>query len=210
MTISYPLTFPAVTGLSRVRLRQRDVVADQPSLFTGQNEIQVFPGQWWEGEFFLRPLVSRDRAMPWITFVKKLKGKTGTFLFGDPLGATPLGVATGTPLVKGGSQSGNQLVTDGWTPSVTGILKAGDYIQHGTGNDARLYMNLTDADSDSGGNATLDLWPDIRGDKVPADNDPLVISNAKGVFRLSINDNEWDISAPAFYDGITVPFREAI
>jgi len=36
------------------------------------------------------------------------------------------GVATGTPLVNGASQTGASLVTDGWTNSVTGILKTGD------------------------------------------------------------------------------------
>lgn len=50
-----------------------------------------------------------------------------------------VGVATGTPLVNGGSQAvayatvkdgdfTQSLVTDGWTNSVTGILKAGDVI----------------------------------------------------------------------------------
>jgi hypothetical protein len=36
------------------------------------------------------------------------------------------GVATGTPLTNGTNQTGNSLVTDGWTNSTTGILKLGD------------------------------------------------------------------------------------
>jgi len=39
-----------------------------------------------------------------------------------------VGVATGTPLVNGGGQTGDTLVTKGWTNSTTGILKAGDVI----------------------------------------------------------------------------------
>lgn len=37
-----------------------------------------------------------------------------------------VGALGGTPLVNGGSQTGSTLATDGWSNSVTGLLKAGD------------------------------------------------------------------------------------
>ena len=53
----------------------------------------------------------------------------------------------------------NSLITDGWTPSQTGILLTGDYIQLGTGLASRLHKVLADVNSDGGGNATFDIWP---------------------------------------------------
>ncbi len=67
---------------------------------------------------------------------------------GDPVNTSPRGAATGTPLVKGASQTGNTLTTDGWTTGVTGILKAGDWIQLGTGSTSTLHKLQQAADSD--------------------------------------------------------------
>ncbi|MGA9851837.1 MAG: hypothetical protein WBR15_02780 [Gammaproteobacteria bacterium] len=39
------------------------------------------------------------------------------------------GVGTGTPTVDGGSQTGNSLLTEGWTDSISGILLPGDMFQ---------------------------------------------------------------------------------
>ena len=136
-------------------------------------------------------------AEQWITFLLKLNGMEGTFLFGDPNAKTPQGPATGTPLVNGASQTGNSLITDGWTVSVTGILKAGDYIQLGSGSTTRLYKVLNDADSDAGGNATFDIWPRLRVS--PADNDLIITSAAKGLFALAGNIMEWDIEGAMKY-----------
>lgn len=98
-----------------------------------------------------------------------------------------VGVATGTPLVNGGSQavtyaaSGGQpsqtLITDGWTNSTTGILKAGDVFTiagvyavnpvPGEGTTGKIVMPYLQeftvlADADSGastGPATLTISP---------------------------------------------------
>jgi hypothetical protein len=204
------LPFPTVTGLSSVSWDDENVVSDQPSEFTLQNEVQVYPGQLWRGVVRIRDLITREQAMPWVVFLKKLRGKSGTFFFGDPLGKVPRGVATGTPQVDGAGQTGNQLLTKSWTPNVTGIFMAGDYFQMATGADTRLYMNLTDVDSDASGKATLDLWPEIRGDKIPADSDPLIVSNPQGLFRLDVNTTSLKISAPTVYNGYSFPIREAI
>lgn len=100
-----------------------------------------------------------------------------------------VGVATGTPLVNGGSQNvtyanatgdnSQTLVTDGWTNSTTGILKAGDVItiagvyavnpvpgEGTTGKTVMPYLQqftvLADANSGaSTGPATLTISPAI-------------------------------------------------
>jgi hypothetical protein len=99
------------------------------------------------------------------------------------------------------------LATDGWTPNITGILRAGDWVQLGTGATSRLYKVLDDVNSDSGGNATLTLFPNLRSS--PADNATLTVNNPKGVWRLAANDVGYDIQTGQFY-GITLACVEAL
>jgi len=206
MAITYPLSLPSNRQISRVRLNAIDIVGLSQSPFTASQQVYRYQGQYWEADITLRPM-SREEAEYWISFLLKLNGQYGTFLLGDPNGATPRGVATGTPLVKGASQTGNELLTDGWTSGITGIMKAGDYIQLGTGANARLYKVLDDVNSDGSGNATLTIYPDLRSS--PSDNAPIVVNNAKGNFRLNSAQTSWDITEAQFY-GITFGAREAL
>lgn len=206
MSISYPLAMPTNKGLATIRLTANDVVGVAQSPFSGAQQVYRYTGQFWEAEISLPPMKRAD-AEYWISFLLKLNGPFGTFLLGDPNGGTARGVATGTPLVKGGSQTGGELETDGWTPNTTGILKAGDYIQLGTTSTARLYKVLDDVNSDANGEATLQLWPDLRS--APLDNATIVVSNAKGNFRLSSSSQAWSIDEAQFY-GMTFAAREAL
>jgi len=206
MAISYPLALPTTTGIAKVRISANNVVGISQSPFTAKQQVYKYTGQFWEAEISLPPM-KRSEAEYWISFLLKLNGSYGTFLLGDPNGATARGVATGTPLVNGASQTGNELVTDGWTTSTTGILKAGDYIQLGGGASAKLHKVLDDVNSDSSGNATITIWPDLRS--APSDNAAIVVSGAKGVFRLSTNQSDWDVNEASIY-GMTFPAREAL
>lgn len=206
MAVTYPLALPTVTGLAKIRISANNVVGVSMSPFTAKQQVYKYTGQFWEAEISLPPMKRAD-AEYWISFLLKLNGSYGTFLLGDPNGATARGVATGTPLVKGASQTGNELVTDGWTTSTTGILKAGDYIQLGTGSSAKLHKVLDDVNSDSSGNATITIWPDLRS--APSDNAAITVSGAKGVFRLSTNQSDWDVNEASIY-GMTFPAREAL
>jgi len=111
------------------------------------------------------------------------------------------------PYVNGASQTGGSLVIDGASPDETGYLLAGDYIQLGTGSSSRLHKVLTNVDTDSSGNATLDIWPHIR--VAPADNAAVTVSDAKGLFRLSSNDQGFSINESAIY-GMTFGAMEAV
>lgn len=206
MAISYPLSLPTAGGIARVRWTRRAVVAQSASPFTGETQTQVHQGQWWEIEVSTKPMVRADAAA-WEAWHLALNGKEGTFLFGDPLWTSPRGTATGTPLVKGASQTGQDIETDGWTPEVTGILKAGDMIQLGSGSAARLHMQLVDTDSDGSGNATLTLWPHVRS--AFADNTPITVSSPKGLFRLSSNEMVKDVD-PSGLVALTFAARSEI
>lgn len=197
MATSFPVSLPT-TGTVRVRLRQRSVVAVGESPFTLEQQVQRHQGQAWMLDVDYPPM-QRATAEALVAALASLNGREGTFLFGDSANKVPRGAATGTPLVKGGSQTGEDLLTDGWTAGVTGILKAGDWIQLGTGSTARLHKVLADANSDGSGNATLTLWPRISPVAVPADNSAIVTSYPKGIFRLSTDGQDWDIDVAKFY-----------
>lgn len=206
MAVSFPLALPTTTGIAKIRISANNVVGVSMSPFTAKQQVYKYTGQFWEAEISLPPM-KRSEAEYWISFLLKLNGSYGTFLLGDPNGETARGVVTGTPLVNGASQTGNELVTDGWTTSTTGILKAGDYIQLGSGASAKLHKVLDDVDSDGSGNATITIWPDLRS--APSDNAAIVVSGAKGVFRLSTNQSDWDVNEASIY-GMTFPAREAL
>lgn len=205
MAISYPVNFPAV-GIRSMTIRARNVVGISASPFTGQQQVYKHQGQWWESEVTLPPMKRAD-AEQVVAFLISLSGRFGTFLLGDNANTSPRGVGTGTPLVNGGGQTGDTLITDGWTTSQTGILKAGDWIQLGSGAGTRLHKVLEDANSDGSGNATFTLWPNLR--LVPSNDDPLIVSSPKGIWRLSSNETEFSIDEASIY-GITFACIEAL
>lgn len=209
MAYSFPLTLPTVSGIRSINLRARNVVGISQSPFTLKQQVISHAGQQWEAEIALPPM-TRDEGEEWVSFLVKLKGQQGTFLLGDPSGATPRGSAAsalGTPLVNGGSQTGGGLTIDGAPASVSGYLKAGDYIQLGTLSSATLHKVLNDVTTNGSGEAAIDIYPSIR--TAPADNAAVTVSSAKGVFRLSSNETNWSINEVTHF-GITFAAIEAI
>lgn len=181
MAITYPLTPPdQLLEGARATLRAVTAVGVSKSPFTFVSQAQKYPGQFWGLEVTLRPM-AREEVEPIIAFLLALNGPYGSFTYGPPLASDPMGVPSGTPVVKGADQTGGELLTDGWTPSAEGLLLAGDYIQLGT----RLHKVLTDVDADGSGNATIDIWPNLR--ESPADNSTIITSDCVGVFRLAEN-----------------------
>jgi hypothetical protein len=204
--ITYPLALPTHTGIAQIELRAINAVAYARSPFTFAGQTFAYPGQMWTADLTLPPMKRAD-AEQWVAWLISLRGQLGTFLLGDPNGATARGAATGTPLVNGASQTGGSLVIDGAATSVTGWLKAGDYIQLGSNGSSTLHKVLTDANSDGSGNVTLDIWPHIR--VAPADNAAVTVSDAKGLFRLSSNEQAFSINESAIY-GMTFAAMEAV
>lgn len=185
MPITYPLTPPAAFRAQKASWRKHVNVLQTKSPFTGQRQAQKGQGEWWEFDIELPPLLRED-ADAINAFLCALYSPAGTFYYGPEAEALPKGVAAGAPTVNGAGQAGNTLLTDGWEPNITNILKAGDWLQIGT----HLYKNLTDASSDAGGNATLTVFPRLRTDAI--DNTELITSHPKGIFYLT-TENGWDI-----------------
>lgn len=195
MPVSYPITLPSSPTLRGITIRKRSVVGMDSSPFTLQQQSYAWRGQLWLASCRLPPM-ARASAEAWVAALVSLNGQEGSFLLGDTANTSPRGAGTGTPLVKGGGQTGYDLVTDGWTAGVTGILKAGDWLQLGSGSTAHLYKVMSDANSNGSGEATLTLWPALRSS--PADNAALVVSSPKGRFMLA-QDVEWDIDEMKVY-----------
>lgn len=180
--ITYPITLPSSPVQRSITIRPRASVAVAQSPFSFKQQVYAWSGQAWEGDLQLPPM-TREQAMPWVAALISLNQSEGTFLLGDRAGRTARGIATGTPLVKGGSQTGYDLATDGWTAGQTGIMKAGDWLSLGSGTSTRLHMVMADANSNGSGEATLTLWPALRTS--PSDNAAIDVTEPVGVFRLA-------------------------
>jgi hypothetical protein len=195
MAISYPLDTPTTVGFESIQLRAFNAVATSQSPFTYKQQVIAHTGQKWEASVSI-PSVLRDLAEPWAAFLTALKGQRGTFLLGDPLGATPRGTVSGTVTLTG--NAGDESVD----VVMTGSLLAGDYIQLGGDSSAKLHKVLVDQT----GSGTLEIWPALRTNYTSAN---VTYTNAKGVFRLNQNVSSWQITNANSY-GISFEAVEAI
>lgn len=188
MTISYPRNLPTHTGIMSVEMRAVNAVAYSRSPFTYAGQAHAYAGQMWQADINLPPM-HEDDAEQWVAWLISLRGQLGTFLFGVPSRATPRGSAEGSPLVAGSGQTGGTLNIDGADADQATFLKAGDYIQLGTGASSTLHKVLLDVDTDGAGAASLELWPHIR--TAPSNNSSVIVTNPRGLFRLADSTPSW-------------------
>jgi len=184
MGITFPLNTPTTIGIESIELRAVNAVATSTSPFTYKQQVISHGGQMWGASVTITS-VHRDKAAEWKAMLVGLKGPTGTFLLGDPDYATPRGdvsscVVTGTV--------GEETIS----VVMTGTLKAGDYIQLGSGSASRLHTVLLDKTGDG----ELEIWPALRSNYTSATAD---LSSPKGVFRLSSNRTSWSINNASVY-----------
>jgi hypothetical protein len=194
MALTYPLNQPTTIGIESIELRAVNAVAVSQSPFTYKQQVISHGGQKWEASVSI-PSVRRDLAAEWKAMLVGLKGQTGTFLLGDPDYATPRGNVSSCTL---SGSVGDETVT----VVMTGTLKAGDYIQLGSGSTAKLHQVL----ADKTGNGSLEIWPALRADYTDA---TVVFNSPKGVFRLATNLTSWSINNASSY-GISFEAVEVI
>jgi hypothetical protein len=208
MAISYPLALPDTNTIRSIELRTVNAVAYSRSPFTFAGQAHEYAGKMWQADVTLKPM-RRSDAEKWITWLMSLKGQLGTFYLGDPLGCIPLGSGrdSDTVLVDGAVSSGNTIAIDSAPVSTTDFLKAGDYMQIGSGTSRQLFKVLTDVDTDGTGSATVDVWPNVRTSI--ADDAAVTLESAQGVFRLASNETSWSVNEASIY-GITFGAVEAV
>jgi len=194
LALSYPLSTPTTIGFESIEIRAINSVATSQSPFTYKQQVVSHGGQRWEATVNI-PSVRRDLGAEWKAFLTALKGQTGTFLLGDPDYAEPRGDVSSCTL---SGSAGDETAT----VVMTGTLKAGDYIQLGSGSAAKLHQVLIDQTGDG----NLEIWPKLRTDYT---DEAVVFINPKGVFRLSSNMTSWNINSSSAY-GISFEAVEAI
>lgn len=194
MALSYPLATPTSIGIESIELRAVNAIAVSQSPFTYKQQIVSHGGQKWEASVNI-PSVHRDKAAQWKALLVGLKGPVGTFLLGDPDYATPQGTVSSCVL---SGDAGD----DTATVVMTGTLKAGDYIQLGSGANSKLHQVLLDQDGDG----SIEIWPSLRSDY---SSSTVVFNSPKGVFRLANSVTSWSINNASIY-GISFEAVEAV
>jgi hypothetical protein len=183
-----PLAFPSV-GIQSLNMRLRRVVAVAESPFTLDTQTYVHQGARWECEVTLPPL-SHSEARAVEAFIIGLKGREGTFTFGNPLHTSS---ATATT-------SGVTTIRSESLTATGSAVSAGDYFQLGD----YLYMVTVGKASGSG---TIEFQPPLRAQA--ASGSVLDFTLPKSLWRMASNDIGWSISTASHY-GFTLAFTEAL
>lgn len=187
--------FPTLTR--RAPLQMEWTLQANTQAFTSplSRAVQTYelPGARWRVSLPYYNLRDPDAALLQ-AFLVSLRGRANRFTVHPMARPRPRGVATGAPMVAGAGQSGSTLATDGWTPNVIGILKAGDFI----GVNGELKMIVADVSSNGIGQATLTFEPPLRAS--PADNALITTSQPTATFMLDEDASSWTTRAPGVSD----------
>lgn len=193
-------TFPALTP-SRSSFELVTNTKTFKSPLTNAVQTSGRKGSLWRVNMTFTNLFGADRA-EMQAFLTRLNGQEHRFYLQDH-SYTRRGTGGGTISVKGAGQSGQSLLVDGATFSVTNYLRAGDYIAFNN----ELHMVTADCNSNGLGEVTIPIAPPIR--KQTNDND-LVDYNVPvlGVFMLA-SKASWD-NNPGINSSFTIEAIEDV
>jgi len=175
-----PLSFPSV-GIQSMSMRLRRVVAVAESPFTLDTQVYTHQGARWEAEISLPPLTHAE-AKSIEGFIVGLKGREGTFTFGNPLDTSTLSDNT---------VSSAAIRAESFTlGSGTAAVSAGTYFQ------LNNYLYLVTSDKAAGA-TTLNFQPPLRS----AVTSSLVVKYnlPTTTWRMSANDFGWSINEASIY-----------
>lgn len=193
------LTMP-LAKFAQIRIREVVKASVSESSFDSSVQIQIFDGDYWGGTFQY-PKFERENGEIASAFLSKLRGPSGTFLLPDTSNALPRGTAAtvaSSPVLDGGGQIGQSPIVRGAALSQTGWLLAGDMIQIGPDSRAHFHKVLDNVDTDSSGDATINIWPPLRHPNI--DGDPIITENPKCLFFLTETSRERILRPPFRYD----------
>ena len=175
-----PLAFPSV-GIQSMSMRLRRVVAVAESPFTLDTQVYTHQGARWEAEISLPPLTHAE-AKSIEGFIVGLKGREGTFTFGNPLDTSTLSDNT---------VSSAAIRAESFTlGSGTAAVSAGTYFEL----NSFLYLVTSDK---AAGATTLNFQPPLRS----AVTSSLVVKYnlPTTTWRMSSNDVGWSINEASIY-----------
>lgn len=188
MTISYPLTFPTTTFPVTQTWSIKRQVGVSESPFTGTQQTVEFDYAKWQVTVSMPP-VRGTTATELTSFLTKLHGRRGTFLMGDADRRTPQNSISGDVQVDGNFSVGDAVI------SITGTtaFSQGDMIQIGGGSAARLYMVI----GNQSGSSSIQIEPKLKN--AVSNDQEIVYTNPKGIFRMDANTQSWDTNAVSNY-----------
>lgn len=167
------------------------------SQWTGARQIVASNRGWWECQLELPPIVGTANFNPWRSFIAAMRGMVNDVQV--PVDPTAQSASANTARIKGGSQYGRSLTTDGWPVSTT-VLTAGQFV---TVEDQLLQLTA-DVTSDGSGNATITFEPHIRVS--PADNAVIEYKNPYSLMYLQ-EEPSYSV-APGYIYSLSLNLRE--
>jgi hypothetical protein len=170
------------------------------SPLNGSTQTLSFPGHRWTTSLQFANL-TRAEYQALYAFIVLLRGQGRRALLSNLLFPTPAGTAAGSPVVDGAGQTGSSLATSGWAHSQT-VLKAGDFFSV----NGELKLIVSDAVSDSSGNATIWFEPVLR--QSPPDATALITSYPTARMKLVSDTFTGDASNGRSFSG-SADFEEA-
>ena len=194
---------------SQVTFGLRGMSQSHTSPFDGSVQSVALPGAKWVGSMSWGPMAGDDWRN-FQQFIAQLSGRAGRFKLFHPACARRATAAAGTPLVNGGSQTGNTLVTDGWTAGAL-VLKKGDFFAwNNASSRPQLHQVAGDITANGSGQATLAFSPPLRTS--PADNAALDVATPSAIFMLA-GDDQGIVSIDgrsAYRGSASIEFEEAL
>lgn len=187
-----PLTFPDVPiAQSHWELVPRTQSFE--SELSGDGQDLALPGDRWKLQITVTDLMGRE-ARTFSAFVNRLRGRAGRFYMTPPGCGTPFGTVAGAGVVSGAGQTGDTLITSGWTPGQAELFAIGDYFQVGF----ELKQIVAVIASNGAGAATLQFTPPLRNS--PANGAAIITSNPVCIMKPADNSQgACDISGPRIY-----------
>ena len=167
-----PIPFPSKPKPASITWTPKNAVAQVESPFTFAKKVYAWPGQAWSVSIEMPPMSAKHLRI-WQAFLVKLESGGEAFGFGPNVEKTFKGIPK---LVEGVSGS---ILAGGWVPNTCNVLKSGDWISMGH----QLHMVINDANSNARGQASVDIWPDLR--PVVSKGIPIECKHPQGIFRLT-------------------------
>lgn len=199
------IPMPSSPNFRQVQFTMSDAVGINASPFTGQQQVQAWPGGDNLGADVSLPPMKEAQARAWLAWFAALRGKANVFQLGDPTGGGRQGNPVGTPVSDGLNLAMSTTINlKGFTASAAGVYVPGDYLQ--IGYYLHMVAGVTTINADGAGKAVLEIWPSLRIQL--ADGDAITKTNCKGLFRLADNKRTWSVQETKMY-GISFKVTEA-
>ena len=174
-------TFPSSPAFNSL-----EVNSIQPTFvsrtISGRRQARQIAGQFFAMTATFPPMTRAEFA-PIDAFIMKQRGQYESFTLILPVLSTGLGTpAGGTPLVRGASQTGRTLASDGWLGGAL-IFKAGDYLKFA--NHDKVYKVVADVTSNVSPSANTAITIEPALITSPADNSAITHTNVPFLVSLT-------------------------